>query len=138
MVSQSRNNWKLTHWFLMCCIDENSLAPKRSRVIVASLGWYLWERDPGPRNDNTTTDLNFLCSFDDYGSRLNRDMGAPWRDGSEKPRKAASPHKEMLMPVECKKPANEIRRRGPGLTVCIGQFSWSSWLAAGKPYFRPC
>ena len=67
-------------------------------------------------------------------------MGAPWRDGSEKPRKAASAHKEMLMPVECKKPANEMaaRKTGPGRTVCIVQFSWSSWLAAGKPYFRSC
>ena len=32
----------------------------------------------------------------------------------KKPRKAASGHKEMLMPVECKKQANEMAARKTG------------------------
>ena len=43
----------------------------------------------------------------------------------KKPRKAASGHKEMLMPVECKKQANEMwrgRRVQSPAPVCMVQY----------------
>ena len=45
----------------------------------------------------------------------------------KKPRKAASGQKEMLMPVECKKQANEMAARKTGPVPSAGLHGAVSW-----------